>query len=539
MHMKNLAIVVVMLGGTVAAAQIGGPETVAAAAQGSSGAGALACEAGAIAARAPQGTTIVTATRVAAAGKVPELCQVDAQVATTSNSVNVRLWLPATWNGEFYFHGVGGYAGSVEPARPLEGDINSSLPGLIRGYAVASTDTGHQGTATDASWALNNPDKRLDYAYRGTHAATLAAKSVTGTYYGSAPRLSYFAGCSNGGRQALMEAQRFPEDFDGIIAGDPATGTTSLNRTLGYQILLASTDSYIPASKLETISRAVVAACDRLDGLTDGLVSDPARCPFKPETLLCSGHDGPECLTRGQVASLKKLYAGFSSSDGKTKTSGYPVGHESGRTGWQQWIVGATPPERQADGSLSFTGNRPIGFLFQDHYVRYLAFEQQEPEYDWRRFSLDRESSKLKAMADILRPGADLGAFRARRGKLVMFHGWADPAISAYATLDYYKQVVGAVGRQSDADAFVRLFLAPGMNHCAGGPGPNAFVAEAIGALEAWVEKGNAPEAIVASHVNDAGAIDRTRPLCAWPQVARYKGAGSIDEAANFVCAKP
>ena len=196
----------------------------------------MPCGAAAIAARAPQGTTIVKATRVAATDRAPEFCQVDAQVATPSNSVNVRLHLPAMWNGKFYFHGVGGYAGTVEAARPLEGDINSMLPGLIRGYAVASTDTGHKGTVTDASWALNNRAKVLDYAYRGTHAATVAAKSVTGTYYGSAPRLSYFAGCSNGGRQALMEAQRFPEDFDGIIAGDPATGTTSLNRTLGYQV---------------------------------------------------------------------------------------------------------------------------------------------------------------------------------------------------------------------------------------------------------------------------------------------------------------
>ena len=446
-----------------------------------------ACNAETIARTAPAGTSIIKATPIAATATEPEFCQVDAQVTTQGNSVNVRLRLPLTWNGKFMFHGVGGFAGSVEPNPPSATNMNSMLPGLLRGYAVASTDTGHQGpgTGVDASWALNNRAKEIDYGHRGAHAATLAGKALTKAYYGNPPSLSYFAGCSNGGRMAVMEAQRYPEDFDGIIAGAPALGTTGINRTLGYQVMLASTETYIPEAKLAAISKGVLAACDRLDGLVDGLVSNPSACSFKPETLHCRNGDSSDCLTTGQVNTLKKLYSGFSTTDGTMKTHGFPVGHESGPTGWASWIVGREPPERQSDGTLTFTGpGRPAGFAFQQQSMRYLNFENDQPDYDWRQFNVDRDAQRLRFMAEILRPTADLRAFKARGGKLLMYHGWSDPALSAYSTIDYLGQVAKVVGGEANADSFVRLFLAPGMHHCSGGPGPNSFVAEAIGALE-------------------------------------------------------
>lgn len=498
-----------------------------------------ACTLEALGARAPRGTTILRTERLPSTGAVPAFCQVDAQVATLGNSVTIRLRLPESWNGKFLFHGVGGLAGSFEPQPPSATNLNTMLPGLLRGYAVASTDTGHQAASSDGSWALNHLPKKLDYAHRGTHAATVADKALTSGYYGAAPTRSYFTGCSNGGRMALQEAQRYPQDFDGIIAGAPAIGSTSINRTLGYQALLASVNSYIPAAKLNAVSRAVTATCDGLDGLVDGLVSNPKACTFRPETLTCRAGDASDCLTTGQVDTLKKLYAGFRTSNGSAETLGFPMGHEAGATGWTAWIVGQAAPERQNDGSLLFSQAPPAGYRFQDQYLRYLAFERDQPNYDWRRFNFDRDAPKLQFMSEIMRPTADLRPFQARGGRLLLYHGWADPAISAYSTIDYYERVTRTLGGGSTAEDTVRLFLAPGMHHCAGGPGPNSFAAEAIAALEAWVERGVAPNSILATHSDGSGAIDRTRPLCRWPLIAKYQGTGSIDEAANFSCSAP
>ena len=300
------------------------------------------CTADALSAHVPADTTITGAVNVPPQDGLPAYCQVDARVTTPGNAVNVRVRLPASWNGRFLFHGVGGYAGSVEPPIPpnvaAADAINSKAPGLRRGYAVASTDTGHQGGGTDASWALNDRAKEIDYAHRGVHVATVAGKALTTAFYGSMPTRAYFAGCSGGGRQALIEAQRYPADFDGIIAGAPAVGTTGIHRTLVFQTLLANADAYIPASKLETISNAVLAACDASDGVEDGLVSNPPACRFQPETLVCREGDHDDCLTAGQVATLKKLYAGFSTKDGRSTTQGFPVGHESAE--WARWLLG-------------------------------------------------------------------------------------------------------------------------------------------------------------------------------------------------------
>jgi feruloyl esterase len=488
---------------------------------------AKACTVAELQSRAPRDTTIASATMIEASGTMPAHCLVDGAVTTPGNTVSFRLGLPAAWNNKFYFEGVGGFAGAIGPLRS----------GLERGYAAASTDTGHQGTFVDASWARNNPAKRVDYASRGTHVTAVAAKALVGAYYGGAPRHAYFNGCSNGGRQGLMEAQRYPEDFDGIIAGDPALGTLGhVRRTVSYQKMLASADRYLPPSKVKVLAQATLSSCDASDGLKDGLISDPRACTFRPETLKCSGADGPDCLTEAQVETVKDIYAD-APGPGGTVLPGFPAGHEDGSTGWQQWITGTTPVVLANDGTLAFAGNPPLGFRFQDGFLRHLAFET-DSNFDWRTFSIERHGPQLMADAATFSPtDTNLSALQRRGGKLLLYHGWADPGLSPFGTLRYYEGVVRAAGGPDRSEEFVKLFMVPGMHHCPGnGPGPNTF--DMLTALENWVERGAAPTSVVASHAIN-GAVDRTRPLCAYPMVARYRGTGSVDAAENFRCESP
>ena len=485
----------------------------------------LAGEVGAIQAKAPAGTTITKAAVVDASGAIPRHCLVDGHAVSSGNTVNLRLALPDAWNGKFLFLGVGG----------LGGTIANLESGLRRGYATASTDTGHQ--ASEPDWASNRA-KEIDYGHRGTHVATVAAKAVTAGFFGTAPRYAYFNGCSNGGRQALMEVQRYPGDFDGIIGGDPATGTPmQVGRGIVYQKMLASPASYLTTEALELLSRASVAACDKTDGLEDGLVSDPRACRFDPSTLACSGHAASgSCLTSGQLEVVKLVYAGTKLKNGDVYAYGFPPGHEGGATGWRQWISGTEVPEKLADGSLAYTGKTlPSGYTLMDFNFKFLSLDQDDPGYDWRKFDADRDLPRMKTMTEILSPlDSDLRPFQKEGGKLILYHAWSDPGISAYGTLAYHEAVVKAVGGQATADTFLRTYFVPGMHHCSGGPGPNQF--DMLTALENWVERGAAPAAISASHVVEGKTV-RTRPLCPHPQVARYKGSGSIDEAASFACA--
>jgi feruloyl esterase len=491
--------------------------------------GSAECSVAALQSKAPAGATITSATATAATNEAPDHCLVNGTVATPGNTVNFRVGFPAKWNGKFLFQGVGGFAGS----------LGSLREGLNRGYATGTTDTGHQGASgTDAKWALNDRPKEIDYGHRGTHAAAVATKELTRAFFSAAPRYAYFNGCSNGGRQALMEAQRYPDDFDGIIAGDPSLGALGyVRRALTYQTMLASADRVLPAAKLEVLSKAALAACDNSDGLVDGLVGDPRQCKFDPSALQCKAGDAPDCLTKAQLESVKAIYAESKTPDGRT-IHGFPVGHEGGATGWPLWISGRTAPSARADGKMSFdpesSANSPTGYRFVDGFFRYMAFEKDDPGYDWHTFDMKRDLPKIKTISDIISPtNADLSAFNKRGGKLLLYHGWADPAISAYGTLDYYNQVVAKAGGKQKADDFARLFLVPGMHHCRGGPGPDRF--DSLAALEQWVEKSIPPTRLIASHATD-GKVDRTRPLCPEPQVARYVGSGSIDDAANFRC---
>ena len=487
----------------------------------------VACTVESLQAKASPGTTITVATVVAATGSVPRYCQVDGYTVSPGNTVNFRLGLPDGWNGKYYFVGVGGLGGVIGPL----------TAGLSRGYASASTDTGH--VASDPDWG-KNAAKEIDYGHRGTHVSAVAGKSLTAAFYGAPVQHAYFDGCSNGGRQALMEVQRYPNDFDGIIAGDPATGTPmQAGRALVYQKMLAGPDHYLTASKIDALSRATLAACDASDGLVDGLVTDPRRCHFSPASLRCTQGDRPDCLTDPQLEVVEQIYGGARLPSGDIYAHGFPVGHEGGATGWQAWISGPVAPVAQPNGQLEYQTTRlPNGYALAEQNMRFLALEgDTDPTLTWRTFRLDRDLPRMKAMSDILSPlDPDLRPYRARNGKLLLYHGWSDPAISAYGTVSYYDKVKAVVGGQQAIDQFAALYLVPGMHHCSGGPGPNTF--DMLTVLEQWVERGVAPAAVTATHTTN-GVVDRTRPLCPHPQVATYRGQGSIDDAANFRCAVP
>jgi len=385
---------------------------------------------------------------------------------------------------------------------------------LRRGYATTSTDTGHQGNG--ASFALDHPEKLIDYAYRSEHEMTVAAKAIVNAFYGSAPAKSYWNGCSTGGRQALVEATRYPDDFDGIIAGAAANPKTHLDawRMWMAQITMKHDEDRIPITKYSVIHKAVLAQCDALDGLKDGLIDNPTKCDFNPAPVVCKSNDdlknvGSDCLTPRQATVAKALMGPAKSSSGREIFAGFAPGSE---LGWGLLLGGKDPYAVPLD------------------QYRFIVFNN--PDWDWRTFDLDRDlAAAEKAGAGTLTAvSQDLGAFTKHGGKLLMYHGWADPDVPPLASVNYYGNVTPASARDS-----VRLFMVPGMNHCGGGEGPNTF--DMVTPLEQWVEHGQPPMRIVASHSED-GKVDRTRPLCAYPQVARYKGSGNINDAENFVCAK-
>jgi feruloyl esterase len=338
-----------------------------------------------------------------------------------------------------------------------------------------------------------------------------------------------------------MEAQRYPADFDGIVAGAPAVDYTGLmlEFTWNQRALLASQAAYIPAAKLPAIAKAVLAECDARDGLVDGEIDDPRKCQFNPEILKCSGAESNDCLTAPQVETLKKLYAGPKTSSGVAIFPGMPIGHEDSPN-FTGYIFGGTPPVAKPDGSLTYVGDyietptrAAFEFAFQEQFLKYMAFEKGDANYDWRTFNFDKDVSKVAPLAKLhnaLDP--DLKRFEHRGGKLIVYNGWSDPVVPPLRIIQYYEKVEAVTGAARTRE-FARLFLAPGMNHCGGGPGPNQF--DALTALEQWVEHGTAPGKLIATHQTNR-VTDRTRPLCPYPQVAKWTGNGSIDDAANFVC---
>jgi feruloyl esterase len=440
--------------------------------------------------------------------KLPAFCRLAATLTPTRDSdIKVEVWMPLQgWNGKFAGVGNGGWAGTIGYPAMAES--------LARGYAVASTDTGHTGNGGDASFALGHPEKLIDFGYRAVHEMTATAKAVVQTFYDSAPRFSYWVGCSTGGKQGLTEAQRFPADYDGIIAGAPANNWTRLMTGLLWagRATLSDPASRIPAEKFAVLNRAALNACDAQDGVPDGLIENPRSCRFDPQVLMCRDGDGADCLTKAQVEAAKKIYGPATNPrTGEALYPGLPPGSE---LGWNQAAGGPAP------------------FPIPDSHFKYVVF--QNPMWDFRTFDFDRDFTRAERADNgvLTAVDPDLRAFAQRGGKLLMFHGWNDQLISAQNSVNYYESVRSTLGA-ARTDATLRLFMAPGMAHCSGGPGPNQ--SDWLSALEGWVEQGVAPSRIIASRIAN-GAVDRTRPLCAYPQVARYTGKGSTDDAANFSC---
>jgi feruloyl esterase len=443
--------------------------------------------------------------------KLPAFCRVAATLTPTRDSdIKIEVWMPSQgWNGKFSGVGNGGWAGNISYPAMAES--------LGRGYAVASTDTGHTGNGGDASFALGHPEKLIDFGYRAVHEMTAAAKAVVKAFYDNAPRFSYWVGCSTGGKQGLTEAQRFPADYDGIVAGAPANNWTRLMTGLLWagRATLSDPASRIPADKFALLNGAALNACDQQDGVMDGVIENPRSCRFDPQVLACKDADAADCLTKAQVAAAKKIYGPATNPrTGEALYPGLPPGSE---LGWGPAAGGPAP------------------FPIPDSHFKYVVFE--DPKWDFRTFDFDRDFTRAERADNgvLTAVNPDLSAFAARGGKLLMFHGWNDQLITAQNSVNYYESVRSRLGA-ARTDATVRLFMAPGMEHCSGGPGPSQ--ADWLATLEQWVEKGVAPARIVASRPVNA-IMPRTRPLCAYPQVAQYTGKGSTDNAANFSCAAP
>jgi feruloyl esterase len=440
------------------------------------------------------------------AAPLPAFCRVVAVLRPSSDSeINTEIWLPAreNWNGKFQAVGNGGWAGSIQ-------GLTGAMPAALRlGYATAGSDTGHTGA--NGAFSLGHPEKVVDFGYRAVHEMTVQAKALVKAFYDEGPRLSYFNGCSTGGRQALMAAQRYPEDFDAILAGAPANNHIGLHAADMTRMtdIFKDPAGFIPQAKQTVLAQAVMNACDSNDGIKDNLITNPQACKFDPAVLQCKNGDAADCLTAPQVATAKRLYAEQRTSKGELVFPGYPFGGESG----YNIMRGGTAP-----GTLQLDTFRYLG--------------HQNPDWDWRTFNVDSDLALANKNAGFINAvDPDLSRFKARGGKLLMYHGWADPAIQAGNAINYHASVISKMG--PGQDSWLRLFMVPGMGHCGGGAGPNQV--DWIGALEKWREQGTAPDRIIGSNA----ATGMTRPLCPHPQVATYTGSGDPNDAASFVCKAP
>jgi feruloyl esterase len=444
--------------------------------------------------------------RTDALHNLPSFCRVAADLKPTPHSeIHIEVWLPtAQWNGKFIAIGSGGWGGSLS--------YDEMADALRRGYATSATDDGHTGPS--ASFIVGHPEKFIDFAYRAEHEMTVEAKTLIHAFYGSAPRHSFWNGCSGGGREGLLQASRYPDEFDGIIAGDPANiRRNSWALELAIQSF-KDPETYIPPAKYPMIHRAVLEACDAKDGLKDGLIEAPESCNVDFKSLQCKAADGIDCLTERQVQTAQAITSPVATKAGKIL---FPRVEPGTELRWGRLAGGPQPAD-----------------LFLDEF-RYVVY--QDPNWDWRSFDLERDSAKahwIDKDVDELNP--DLRAFAKHGGKLLLYHGWADQQVAPGSSVEFYKAVMDASGDLEQASNWVRLFMSPGMAHCSGGEGPDTF--DKIGTMEQWVERGKAPEQIIAAH-KTAGKVDRTRPLCPYPQVAHYDGTGSIDEASNFSCRLP
>jgi feruloyl esterase len=445
---------------------------------------------------------------------LPAFCRMMAKLTPSSDSdIRVEVWLPRSgWNGKLEGVGNGGWAGSITYSALAEA--------VSRGYAAASTDTGHAGGMNDGQFAYKHPEKVVDFAYRAVHEMTLTAKALVTAYYGNEPRLSYWNGCSTGGKQGLTEAQRYPADYDAIIAGAPANFWTHLTTRALWVAHAALIDpaTKLSAEKMSVLHRAVLQACDAQDGVRDGVIEDPTRCHVDLSTLTCKSGDSPECLTPAQIGAVRKIYA--PAVNPRTGTDIFP-GLEPGSE--LRWI-----------GNPSLAGG-PQPLQIADDYFKYVVYN--DPRWDFRTFDFDKGLVDVEKadVAGITATDPDLRPFFKRGGKLLMYHGWTDQLIAPRNSINYCSSVRAKVG--PEASKSIALFMVPGMNHCySGGEGATTF--DMVTAIEQWREHQVMPDRLPAARV-EQGRTVRTRPLCPHPQTARYIGTGSTDDATNFRCEVP
>jgi len=467
---------------------------------------------------------------------LPAFCRVAGIAKPTSDSeIHFEVWLPTSgWNEKFEQVGNGGFAGLIPFAAMAEP--------LIHGYATAATDDGHV-SGPDQSWAIGHPEKVVDFGYRAVHETSVQAKAIVHAFYGKEASRNYFVGCSEGGREGLTEAQRYPGDFHGIVAGAPAIHWNALQLRGAWdaKALLATPDSYIPPVKLPVLQNAAIAACDTIDGVKDGFIEDPGVCHFDPAVVQCKGDDASDCLTAPQVEAAAKIYGAMKNSQtGAIIGPGFSPGVEAFAANWVVWITGTSAPQLG------------VGKLFAAYFFRDFVF--QDAKWEVQSLNLDRDiklaDDKFGAILNSDDP--NLKAFKARGGKLIQYHGWGDAAIPPQGSVDYFETVQKMMGKTQN---FYRLFMVPAMSHCAGGPGATIFGNaggmeppeedadhDVVLALDRWVEKGVAPDHIIATGFvdsNPAKGVAMTHTLCPYPQVARYKQTGDIRDAASFVCEVP
>lgn len=474
-----------------------------------------------------QGAMVSTGGEMPALPAMAGFCRVQAVLAPVAgSSIKVEMWLPerSVWNGKMLGAGNGGFGNNISiPALLMRGAV-------AKGYASVGSDMGHTATSdVKAEWALGAPERIKDFGWRANHLAADAAKRVIAAYYPAPLAASYFHGCSDGGREALMEAQRFPDDYDAIIAGAPAIPWTRMTSAFAANHLAAfgRPESSIPNAKLKLLQTASLAQCDKADGVADGVIDDPRSCKFDPVALQCKAGDAADCLTAPQVETARAIYRGPLGTDGKPFYHGFQPGAEAVAGTWDLWLTG---PDSQHG-------------KFATEFMRYMV--HSDPNWQIANFDLARDYPLAKRLqgGNLDADNPDLRGFFARGGKLLMYHGWQDAAIPPENSIAYFERVQRA--NPAQARASTRLFMVPGMSHCLAGPGPNVF--DALGALDSWRQGGPAPERIIATKFDNdlLGYLGfpakpvRTRPLCAFPQVARWNGRGSTDDAANFSCVAP
>ena len=444
---------------------------------------------------------------------LPAFCRVQAISRPSADSeIKFEVWMPVDgWNGRLAETGNGGFGSNI--------GYNDLSQFVAKGYAGTGSNTGHEG---GASSLIGHPEKLIDWGYRAVHETTVNAKAILAAYYGSGPKYSYWDACSTGGRQGWMAAEYYPSDFDGYVIGDPANPMTRLQSGSIWSNRVVQKDeaSFISAAKWQTIHDAVLKECDGKDGVVDGLIQDPMVCNFDPNTLLCANGDSDNCLTAQQIDLLKKLAQGaVSPTTGKNFYPGWPM---------------AT---KQFPGPVlgNHEGADPQGDAIDTFRVLF-----QNANWDYHTMDFDKDIALSDKMGDGLMNATDQTRLKPifdHGGKILLYHGWADPNITPLISVQYYNSSVEANGGLDKTYNEIRLFMVPGMGHCGGGDGPNAF--DKLDAISNWVEHGKAPDVIIASHANSQGYVDRTRPLCPYPQVAKYKGAGNINDADSFVCAAP